>query len=435
MPISRLLLTENTLDTPPHKANASAYTPAVKAVRTTPLDSSKLESSASAPSSNESNVTSVHLYDNKARPAILSANGILSSKSTPLPAQSRPVITNNLAHVPTEKQSSGSASVSTGTGVTNHLAHEPTEAQSQTPISIPFSLTRIRMTAPSGSSSNSQPAPGVYVGLNVPGQDGKSVPHPFIYVVALNGTTNTYEYGPNSGWALVPQSYNDSPSTAGALFELNAPPGVNFDQFLNDATSLGNQLNSTLSSGSTWYGTNAVTCFTGANALLQALGVSSADVSTIEFSTSAGQNLIVNAYDAAGAETGAVTTGTSSSLASTIGNSTGITLTGTTIEQLTKTADGTWLKTIVTLKAHLTDAQKRELQNDQFFQNMINAETLQFNASITGSTDNFLSIFGNGSGDPTVPAPSVNQQALNSTGIDGSSMDSAISFSHNGMRL
>ena len=92
------------------------------------------------------------------------------------------------------------------------------------------------------------------------------------------------------------------------------------------------------------------------------------------------------------------------------------------------------MKTIVTLKAHLTDAQKREIQNDQFFQNMINAETLQFNASMTGSTDNFLSIFGNGSGDPTAASPTTNQQALNSSGID-SSTDSAISFSYHGLRL
>ena len=404
---------------PPQKANPSADKPALTPARSIP---------------HQSTITAVQLYDNRARPALLSANGTLSSKSTLISAQSRPVTNNNLAHVPTDKQSSGAPSTSTGTGVTNHLAHEPTEAQSQTPISIPFSLTRIRMTSPSGSSPNTQLGPGVYVGLNVPGQGNKFVPHSFIYVVMPDGTPYTYEYGANSGWALVPQNYNDSPATAGALFELNAPPGVSAEQFLSDATSLGNNLNSTLSGGSTWYGTNAVTCFTGANALLQALGVSSSDVATIEFSTSAGQNLIVNAYDAAGAETGALTSGTSSSLASTIGNTTGISLTGTTIEQLTQMPDGTWMKTIVTLKAHLTDAQKRELQNDQFFQNMINAETLQFNASLTGSTDNFLAIFGNGSGDPTAASPTTSQQALNSAGID-SSADSALSFSYHGMRL
>jgi hypothetical protein len=114
------------------------------------------------------------------------------------------------------------------------------------------------------------------MGFNLPGEEGKVVPHPYIEVVR-HSQSRIYEYGPedNIGSPMIEmrKKYDDSSLNAAALFKITPPPGVTTNEFVDRAAKAGETLDAMLSEDKVPYiPAISVDCDTATSAMFQTLG-------------------------------------------------------------------------------------------------------------------------------------------------------------------
>ena len=181
---------------------------------------------------------------------------------------------------------------------------------------------------------NAAPLPdGVYMGFNIPGEQGKSIPHPWIEVVQ-DGKPTTFEYGPEgnaiggigSKTIEMNQTYGDSDRNAGALFALSPPPGMSTGDFTARALRVGEGMNELLRDSYVPYiPAVAADCDTASLAMLQTLGGSVAQFESMTLTAKNGNAGSAGFTDLGGAsialspEALAVTAGMSLALQTEVG--------------------------------------------------------------------------------------------------------------------
>jgi hypothetical protein len=148
------------------------------------------------------------------------------------------------------------------------------------------------------------------MGFNLPGEEGKVVPHPYIEIVR-DGTPQIYEYGPQSyiGSPMIDmhKQYDDSSRNAAALFKIAPPPGVTMSEFVDRAMEAGQALDTILSEDKIPYiPAISVDCDTATSAMFQTLGGSLPQFAAMTLETQS-VGLVENAFTAMGGASIALT--------------------------------------------------------------------------------------------------------------------------------
>lgn len=175
------------------------------------------------------------------------------------------------------------------TGATNASTSSLTSAElivDSDTLRAALAQVAIDTSAPALQTPDGQQQPGVFIGLNSTGVNGKLIPHAFIEIVDSNGQENIFEWGPSNGLpaggTLQKIDYGDNALTAATIVPLLPPSNTTQDQWIDEWIQAGTAMDNVVAANPFPYSVDGATdCYSPPEVILETLGYSAADAQAI----------------------------------------------------------------------------------------------------------------------------------------------------------